>query len=682
MNKEDYIFAIKEKFKLSDNFIEKYKGSQPDWGPIGYVTFKRTYARTIKDENRTEEFWETLQRVVEGCYTVQMNHCKHLRLTWNAHQAQRSAQEMYKLMWGFKFLPPGRSLWIMGSDVVWKKGAGALLNCAFVSTQDIDEHFSDPFVWGMDLSMLGVGVGFNTSGVGKVKFVEPKYTTAVHVVADSKEGWAEIVRVILEAFVGKEKIPENIDYSEIRPKGSPIKTFGGIAPGPDPLIECVNDLKSFLIERIGKVITAPDIVDIMNMIGKCVVSGGVRRTALMAMGSHTDSDYMEMKDPTKYADLLKKWRWASNNSVCATIGMDYDKLANQCATNGEPGFVWMENIRAFGRIKDGANYIDVDACGVNPCGEQSLESYEACNLVETFPSLHDSAEEYQKTLKYAYLYAKTVTLIPTHSERTNQVLLRNRRIGLSMSGIVDAMYKFGRRSFLFDFCDRGYEYIKKLDDTYSRWLCVPKSIKMTTTKPSGTVSLLPGVSPGIHWPHAEHYIRRVEVQKTSPIIDELIRCGIRYEQSVYKKECFVFEFPIQTENFKKSKKDVSIWEQMELNAAIQYYWSDNNVSQTVTFDPATESHQIKDVLEAYEDRIKAVSFLPLGDTSYEQMPYQEITKEEYWDRQAEITSTPDFSSCGVVDENNEDKESLKFCTTEHCLISFPQEARELSSVES
>ena len=184
------MFQVRERFKLADNFIAEYKDQQPDWGPLGYITFKRTYARVMHDDHgpRTEEYWETVRRVVEGCYTIQRNHCLSLKLPWKPDKAQRSAQEMFKLMWDFKFLPPGRGLWMMGTDYIYKRGSAALNNCAFVSTEEIDTDFAEPFCFLMDLSMLGVGVAFDTKGVGRVTIQEPQIGEYNHVVEDSKEG--------------------------------------------------------------------------------------------------------------------------------------------------------------------------------------------------------------------------------------------------------------------------------------------------------------------------------------------------------------------------------------------------------------------------------------------------------------------------------------------------------------
>jgi ribonucleotide reductase alpha subunit len=361
----NWIFPIKERFKLSDRFIEQFKGKQPNWGPLGYVTYKRTYSRPLPDGS-TEEFWQTLQRVVEGCYTTQLNHCKQTRLPWNAYKAQRSAQEMYQRMWDFKFLPPGRGLWMMGTDFVWERGSGGLNNCAFVSTKDIDIEGAEPFAFMMDMSMLGVGVAFDTLGAGKVNIVEPKLTDELFVVEDSKGGWASVAERVVSAYFGKAKLPV-FDYSLIRPAGSPIMGFGGIAPGPGPLIRMEEEMRQVFSENIGKPISSTLIVDVMNIIGKSVVSGGVRRTSQLVLGLPDDEEYLMLKDPDVAGDKMLKWRWSSNNSVYSEVGMDYVRTATQAGVNGEPGFVWLNNCQHYGRIKDGWGDHDTQVVGVNPC---------------------------------------------------------------------------------------------------------------------------------------------------------------------------------------------------------------------------------------------------------------------------------------------------------------------------
>lgn len=647
-------------FKLSESFLDDYRGQQPEWGynGLGYVVTKRTYART-KPDGQLEEFWETCKRVVEGTYDVQKKHCKSLRLPWDDRKAQRSAQEMYRRMWAFKWLPPGRGLWMMGAPAVERLGGAALNNCGFVSTRGIEVDFADPFCWLMDMLMLGVGVGFDTAGAGLVKVQEPARIEGTFVVDDSREGWVALLRIYLDAHVGRGAIPEIIDYSKVRPYGAPIRGFGGVASGPGPLQELVNSIVDVLSPLHGSAITSTAIVDICNLIGRCVVAGNVRRSAEIAFGNPDDLSFLNLKNPEQNQEALLHHRWASNNSIFATVGMDYSKVAELTAKNGEPGYQWLDNARIFSRMGRDPDFVDMRVAGANPCVEQSLEDRELCCLVETFPGRHDNFQDYQKTLKYAYLYAKSVTLIPTHDARTNTVMMRNRRIGCSMSGIVQAMQKFGRRYFFYEFCETGYSYLRDLDTKYSDWLCVRPSIKITSVKPSGTVSLLPGVTPGIHFPHSQFYIRRVRLQESSPLVEQLRAANYEIEQDKYSPNTVVVSFPVKEENYDRSKADVSMWEQLEMAAQMQQYWADNQVSVTVTFKPE-EAKDIRYALEMYETRLKGVSFLPAEDHGYEQAPYEAISEERYIELSSKIR---DLDAKDATHET-----TSRFCDGDTCMI--------------
>lgn len=643
-------------FRLDDQFVASYKTSRPDFGPLGQVTYARTYSRPL-DDGGSEEFWQTCRRVVEGTYSVQEAHCRQLSLPWRSDKAQRSAQEMYDRMFRMLWLPPGRGLWAMGTHIIGKVGAGGLMNCGFVSTGSIDTDFAEPFCWLMDMLMLGVGVGFDTRGAGKVLIREPETTALPYVVPDTREGWVDLTRKVLRSFVHEDLFPLNVDYSQIRPIGSPLKTFGGVASGPGPLIELVEHVRRVLCNRVGQVITSTDIVDIKNLIGRCVVSGNIRRSSELALGSREDPEFLDLKNPEKYGPELSGWRWASNNSVAAAVGMDYSRLGEMTARNGEPGYIWLQNAQKYGRMGD-ERFPDPGVVGFNPCVEQSLEDRELCCLVETFPSRHESYEDFRRTLKFAYLYGKTVTLIPTHDQRTNAVILRNRRIGVSQSGITQAMEKFGRRAY-FQMCDRAYNYLRHLDTIYSRWLCVPTSVKVSTVKPSGTVSLLPGVTPGIHYPHSEYYYRTIRIQRGTPLLKRLEDAGYRVEQDTYSPNTDVAYFAIHEPYFDRRKDDVSMWEQLENTAQMQQCWSDNGVSATITFHP-DEARDIPRALELYETRLKAVSFLPLKDHGYVQAPYQTITDLQYAEYQN--------STRPVMWGETRHDVSDAYCDGETCLI--------------
>lgn len=646
-------------FNLPESFLQKYKGQQPQWGPLGFFTFKRTYARSIESENRTEEYWETCQRVVEGTFSIQRNHCKRNHLPWDEAKAQRTAKRMFELMWEFKFLPPGRGLWAMGTKYVQERGGAALNNCAFVTTKDLITDPVKPFMFLMDMSMVGVGVGFDTMGAGKLTVRKPsnnEESIMTYRIPDTREGWVDALGLLLSSYLTEGVCEVEYDFSLIRPEGMPIKGFGGTASGPQPLIEMLADIKSILENKIGQTLSSEDIVDIGNLIGRCVVAGNVRRSAEIVFGDPNDETFALLKQDK---DKLHHHRWASNNSIFAEVGMDYAWHARQTAQNGEPGYMWLDNARAYGRMKDRADWADRDAVGGNPCLEQTLHNYELCTLVETFPSRHDSLEEYLETLKIAYLYAKTVTLVPTHWAETNSVMARNRRIGLSQSGIIKAFGRHGRREIL-RWCDKGYEFISGLDVQYANWLGVPKSIKKTSVKPSGTISLLAGEPPGIHYPHSEYYIRRIRVGITSPLVEAARIAGHKIEPAVGQESHTVcIEFPIKEDYFVRSKDDVSIWEQVANAVAYQRYWADNQVSVTVTFK-ADEQEDIQHILELYEDSLKGISFLPIEEHGYVQAPYETITAEKYQEISQRLKP--------IVFNASDDVIAPKFCDGDMCTI--------------
>ena len=647
------------RFRLSDTFIEPYKQQEVPWGPLGYVTFKRTYARRLNEfdpeATGSEEWWQTCRRVIEGMFNMQKQHVFMLGLEWNDSKAQKTAKDAYDRLFNLKWTPPGRGLWMMGTKFIEERTAAGLFNCAFRSTRTLGDKGGYLFAWMMDALMVGIGVGFDTEGAGTLTIQEPQYTNDTLVIDDSREGWVDSVHMLLDGFFFGGKVPK-FDYSAIRPLGAEIKGFGGTSSGPNPLIELHQNLTKLYSEKLGEIITSVDIVDTENLIGRCVVSGNVRRSAALAMGRHDDRQYLEMKNDQ---EKLYHHRWGSNNSLNAQVGMDYTWHAEQSQKNGEPGYIWLDNARTRGRFKDGERLDDINVAGFNPCVEQQLEDAELCCLVETFPAKHGDIDDYLKTLKIAYLYGKTITLSNTHWPETNAKMLKNRRIGLSQSGVIQAFNKHGRRE-MYDWCDRGYEYVQSLDEEYSNWLCIPKSIRTTSIKPSGTVSLLNGSTPGIHFPEDEYYIRRIRFANDSPLLVDLADAGYKMEEDSYTPNTTCVEFPVHEPHFQKGKRGVSMWEQLEIAAQYQHFWADNSVSITVTFTDA-EAPQIKNALEMYETRLKAVSFLKYQETGYKQAPYEPITKKQYEKMNAKITPLKRIN----IEEGGA---GSKFCTNDSCTI--------------
>jgi hypothetical protein len=749
----DFFRAAPFSSVLSEDFLSDYAGTEPEWGPLGYVTYKRTYARPLypadlwmptEDENgvairdpnvavRSEDFWETLTRVLNGQWHIIRCHSARKNIDFDEATARRKAEAAFIRMWNFKWLPPGRGLWMTGTRFMYLKGSAATMNCAFVTTKDIDKQYSEPFTWAMDMSMLGVGVGSDTRGAGKLTVKAPKnlinetdllvqtrrirtnvpliprvvgqsdaayrerishkmhwavpknsehvhyklaldkdllvdtlhIDKAYHVfdpsktketflIPDSREGWVESVGMVIDAFFRGNALPI-FDYSIIRPRGTPIKSFGGVAEGPEPLKLCHENLIAFFLDRIGKQITSSDIVDIFNELGNCVVSGNVRRSAQILLGEPQDQAFISLKHDT----VNHPNSWNSNNSILAELGMDYSQIAQHIYDNGEPGLMWMDNVRKYARIGE-LNARDAGAMGTNPCGEITLFSWEACNLVENFPSRHDSLEDLKLTLKQSYLYAKTITLFPSHSKRTNNIQGKNARIGCSLSGVQNMRAKLGVHE-MYRWMDEGYQFIDEIDKIYSDWFQCRRSIKKTAIKPSGTITkLVPEVDEGVHHATANYYLKNMIFSRDNYMVQAYRDAGYDVRPLPEQPDTAVLiSLPVHKKHIVRTEYEAaeSIFEQLEVIAGVQTYWADNQVSVTIKFHQHTPacrslskvvggrkerqekcqcraviSNDIKTALELYEGRLKSVAFLPFFEpdqTAYAWLPEQKITAQEY-----------------------------------------------------
>jgi ribonucleotide reductase alpha subunit len=668
-------------FRLAEEFVAGYKGKTVPWGykdaagnSVGEITFLRTYSR-LKEDGTKETWVDVCERVINGMYSLQKDHCKTNRLPWNDAKAQASAKEAFDRMFNLKWTPPGRGLWVMGTAIVnEQKNSAALQNCAFVSTDSMNKNNpAKPFAFLMEASMLGVGVGFDDRGADKEFLIyEPQPDTDPISIPDTREGWVESVSLLINSYLKSDQKSPVFEYSQIRPAGTPIKTFGGTAAGHEPLERLHNYIRKLFKGRAGEKLTRRDIADIGNLIGVCVVSGNVRRSAELLIGRLDDKDFLNLKNAEVYPErnsydpASPGWAWMSNNSVEATVGADLEHIVDSIANNGEPGVVWMDMSRKYGRLIDAPNNKDWRVAGYNPCAEQSLESYEMCTLVETYLNRHDSIEDYRRTLKFAYLYAKTVTLLPTHWEETNAIMQRNRRIGTSMSGVANFADRKGLPA-LRDWMDKGYETIQTYDKGYSEWLGIRESIKTTTIKPSGTVSILAGESPGVHWtPGGEYFLRAIRFSNEDPMLPLFRMANYRVEPaSESPNTTSVVFFPIKS-LAKRSEKDVSIYEKVSLASTAQRHWSDNSVSVTVSFNAETEKADVGTVLHMFDGQLKTVSFLPMGNAVYPQMPYTQITEKEY--EEDGVMKLFPIDLKGVYEGMAADAVGEMYCTTDACEI--------------
>jgi len=672
-------------FKLNDEFVAGYKDKKPPFGytdaagnSVGEITFLRTYSR-LKEDGTKETWVEVCERVINGMYSLQKDHAKSNRLPWNDAKAAASAKEAYDRLFNLKWTPPGRGLWVMGTSIVnEQKNSAALQNCAFVSTNEMTkQNPAKPFGFLMEASMLGVGVGFDDKGADKgFEIYQPLADFQPYDIPDTREGWQESTVALINSFLKPEQKMLEFNYDQIRPYGAPIKTFGGTAAGHEPLFKLHTQITRMFLGRKGEQLTRKDIADIGNMIGVCVVSGNVRRSAELLIGRIDDQDFLNLKNAEVFPERnsydadAPGWAWMSNNSVEVAVGTDFSPIVDGIVRNGEPGVIWMDTSRKYGRLVDAPNNKDWRIAGYNPCAEQSLESFEMCTLVETYLNRHESLDDFKRTLKFAYLYAKTVTLLPTHWEETNAIMQRNRRIGTSISGVANFADNKGHH-VLRQWMDEGYQVVKNYDQSYSEWLGIRESIKMTTVKPSGTVSILAGESPGVHWTSGgKYFLRAIRFGNNDPMLPLFKMANYRVEPASESPDTTsVVFFPIKTDA-KRSEKDVSIYEKMALAASAQRYWSDNSVSVTVTFDTASESDAVGTALHMYDGQLKTVSFLPMGNHTYPQMPYTQITEEEY---ESSVSTVFPIDFAGVYAGMASDAIGEAYCTTDACEIKLIQE---------
>lgn len=682
---------------LSEDFVSKYRDLKPNFGPLGWVTYKRTYARWQEELGRTEEWFETVKRVIEGNFNIIQD-----KYTWNDPMLMQAViaemEEAYDLMFNFCWLPPGRGLWQSGTAYAEAHG-DSLYNCWQISTKphvlDLKDPTAQPdptaaFRFMLDISMKGGGVGFNAQkrnvsqfpaikgkvdlcltcredhpdiealkalGVlpvkhkqaeeGEVKRGFNEQTEQHYLIygtEDAKHGWGEALKHLLESHWNGDVQSLNIDISDVRENGAKVKTFGGTSAGPKPLVEMLIEINAILNERVGQHLSTVDAVDLENLVGKCVVSGGMRRTAQIAGSDIDANEFITMKqDQAK----LMSHRWCSNNSV---IVEDPDQLTDEVLhhvaeaikVNGEPGIVHLWNTRNYGRMVDGLKIgVDGRVEFVNPCGEVGLENFEACNLVEIFPSIIKKlGKSLKRVAEIATRYAKRVTFVKLDWARSQEVMDRNRRLGVSLSGLQDwALMEDDVQGKL----DELYHVVYDEDVRFSKWLGCEPSIKLTAEKPSGSISLLPGVAPGMHWHYAKFYIRRMTFQDTDPLLPLLASKGFRIEKSAYSENAFVVEFPVKAATADlpgfKTAGEVSLREQLEFQKMLQWYWADNLVSCTATFKEE-EREEIEPLLREFLPQLKGTSLLPYKDHGYVQAPYQPIDEEEYLARLAEISEWP------------------------------------------
>ena len=626
---------------ISEKFANKYANKQPNWGfnGLGYIVYKRTYAR-LKEDGKKEEWHETIRRCINGAQKI------------GANYTQEEAEQLFDLIFNLKCNFAGRMLWQLGTPTVDRFGANSLLNCWNVSMNSVKS-----FLFLFENLMLGGGVGFSIRREDihelprikkDVNIVHKNTKDADFIVPDSREGWIRLLERVLEAFFIKGK---SFNYSTIliRGAGERIGGFGGIASGPQILIDGIEKINKIFQQREGKKLRSIDVLDICNIIGGIVVSGNVRRSAQIAIGD--PDDYLFLRAKNWSLGNIPNWRAMSNNTIYAD---DFSHISNEIWSNGyvldsetglakgEPyGFFNLPLSQKYGRLKDGlmkdSNLYPTDednVVGTNPCGEISLASYECCNLSELYLNNISSKEELIACAKLLYKTQKAIAALPFIHEETNKIVHKNMRLGLGVTGICQSLDKV-------EWLDLCYKELRKFDKEWSKERGWSRSIKLTTVKPSGTLSLLAGSTPGVHPAYSKYYVRRVRMASNDPLVSYCRDLGYHVEYVVNfdgseNHDTVVVEFPCETPDGALFADDMGVIKQLEMVKKLQEVWSDNAVSVTAYYSEEELSDLKQWLSDNYENGIKSVSFLLRQKHGFKQAPYEEITKEIYENKKSKV----------------------------------------------
>lgn len=427
------------------------------------------------------------------------------------------------------------------------------------------------------------------------------------------------------------------------------------------------------------------VTDIFNVIASCVVAGNVRRSSEIAIGdaghdekSDTDCDiFITLKNYSINPERIM-WGWNSNNTVRYHTNKEFEKWMPKTSElvkiNGEPGMLNMINVGKYGRYSDTSRVPD-PAILVNPCGEICLCSYEPCTLAIVCPyncredmEVGNSPLVHQDILdagEYATFYAMAVTTIPHHWPDSNAIIAKNRRIGVSFSGVTNIYENYGQHC-LTTLARHLYHHIDNINIELANHAGIPRSIRITTIKPEGTSSLITELNPGIHFAVEKYAIRRVVLADNSPLVPAFRRAGYYIEDSVYTPNTKVISVPLYSGNG-RSADEVSMFEQFGLLMSMQRHWSDNSCSATVTFKKNTEGDTVNNAIAMFVPELKTVSLLGKEDDGsvkgYKQLPFERITKEQYLEM---LKPLKPINWNRLYDLGRTDGIQPRFCTNDSC----------------
>ena len=580
------------------------------------------YSRFVPEEHRRETWEETVDRLINY-------------LEDKAGPVERETWEKLKqAILNLEVMPSMRLMMTAGEAC--ERDNIAAYNCSYLAINS-KRAFSEALY----ILMNGTGVGFSCERqeIAKLPPVpeELKKVDDVIVVGDSKLGWAKSFKKLLSSL-WEGDIP-SVDYTKVRPAGARLKTFGGRASGPEPL----RRLFDFTVETFkrakGRKLNSIEVHDLMCMIGEIVVVGGVRRSALISLSNLSDKRMAEAKVGQWWTDNSQ--RSLANNSVAYTEKPDVETFMEEWlnlikSKSGERGIFNREasqlQASKWGRRDKHRDY------GTNPCSEIILRDKQFCNLTEVVVRSSDSFEDLKRKVELATILGtiqSTLTNFQFLSEEWKKNTEEERLLGVSLTGIMDHPVLNGTTHDMFDWGELPYvlsdlrDHARSVNEEWAERLNIPPSTSITCVKPSGTVSQLVDSASGIHARHNPYYIRRIRMDKKDPIYKFLKEKGVTVEDEAFRPDSTaVFSFPMKAPEGAVYRNDRTAIEQLELWLTYQRHWCEHKPSVTISVKDE-EWMEVGAWVWKHFDEMSGVSFLPFSDHTYQQAPYEDITKEQY-----------------------------------------------------
>ena len=620
--------------------------------PTDYQSFihKSRYAKY--DDGKGRESWpETVERFIDNIVRTKVD--------------KETADKLEQAIIAIEVMPSMRAMMTAGPAA--ERDNTAMYNCSNLAVDD-----PKAFDEAMQILLCGTGVGFSVERqfINKLPEVPELFESdTTIVVKDSKEGWSKAFRQLLALLYAGE-IPQ-WDVSRIRPAGARLKTFGGRASGPAPLVELFNFTVKTFKDAQGRKLSSLECHDLMCFIGQIVVVGGVRRSAMISLSNLSDDRMRHAKSGQWWNEAAH--RALANNSVCYTEKPDSETFMREWlalveSKSGERGIFNREASK-----KQAAKYGRRDPnyeFGTNPCSEIILRPNQFCNLTEVVVRATDTVDDLERKVELATILGtiqSTYTKFPYLRKVWTTNTEEERLLGVSLTGIMDNPLMTSANKGL----EKTLEHLRKTAvHTNADWayrLGVPQSAAITCVKPSGTVSQLVDSASGIHARHSPYYIRTVRGDNKDPLTQMMKDQGIPNEPCVMKSETTtVFSFPQKSPDKAVTRNDMTAIEQLEMWLTYQRHWCEHKPSITCTVKP-DEWMEVGAFVYKHFDEMSGVSFLPHSDHTYQQAPYQDCTKEEYEELLTKMPESIDWSKLSEYEqEDNTVGMQTMACTGDVC----------------